>query len=369
MRVLITGVNGFIGKNLMAFLLERGHEVLGLDKDDEPYAWKENVLKAEYIVHLAGVNRPLSKEEFVDGNVNSLVRVVNILKENDKITPIILSSSSQAIYDNPYGKSKKAAEDCLFNYQRVSNNPVYVFRFQNVFGKWSRPNYNSMVATFCYNISHNLDIQINETAPKISFLYIDDLCAALCDLIEGKTKRDSKEIQYIPTNDNYTPKEIADMLYSFKESRNNLQIVNQGNSFIKKLYATYLSFLDEDDFAYDLISHFDSRGSFTEILKSEDRGQFSLNIIEPGITKGNHYHHTKNEKFLVIKGTCDIKFRRIDDNKVITYRVSGDKLRVVDIPPGYTHNIKNIGEEKAYVFMWANELFDKAHPDTFALEV
>ena len=369
MIVLITGINGFIGKNLKTMLLERGHEVLGLDKDDEPYTWKEYVNKADFIVHLAGVNRPLSKEEFVDGNVNTIVRVVNILKDSKKIVPIILSSSVQAIYDNPYGKSKKAAEDYLFNYQRTNGNPTFVFRFQNVFGKWSRPNYNSMVATFCYNIARGIEININDAAPKINFVYIDDLCHELISVIKGTSKRDSKEIQYIPTDYNYTPREIANLLYSFKNSRNDLSIINQNDAFIKKLYATYLSFLPENDFSYKLVSHADQRGSFTEILKSDDRGQFSLNIIESNVTKGNHYHHTKNEKFLVIKGRCLISFRKIDSDEVLTYEVNEKTLEVVDIPPGYTHNIKNIGEERAYVFMWANEKFDKDNPDTTYLEV
>ena len=368
MKILVTGASGFIGKNITCHLKEKGYEVLPYDKDNTIDDLRAYISEADFIVHLAGINRPIKEEEFLNGNVNFTKKLLDELKASGKKTPLFFSSSTQAEKDNPYGRSKKMAEDQIFAYGKENNSPVYVYRLYNVYGKWCRPNYNSVIATWCYNISHDLPIQINESAPAIDFVYIDDICDEILSLIEGD-KKGKEEICYIPVHDQMTLEEIASLLVSFKESRKNKQTPLIDSPFRAKLYATYLSYYDKDQFAYELDSHIDDRGSFTEILRSKDAGQFSVNIIKPGIIKGNHYHHTKNEKFLVVSGTCETCFRKIDEHDVIAYRTSGDALKVIDIPPGYTHSIKNIGNENAVVFMWASEPFDPNKPDTIYLSV
>lgn len=368
MKVLLTGSNGFIGKNLSLWLKRSDIEVLGIDIDNL-HLLDEYALQADFIVHLAGINRPMDVKEFYDRNLNSIVKLVEILKKNKKRTPILLSSSTQAECDNDYGKSKKMGEDFLFDYQKETGNPVYVYRFQNVFGKWCRPNYNSVVATFCYNVAHGLDINVNDPDVVKDFVYIDDICKTIVNLIRSNNYIGSKEILTIKPSYLLSIGELSGIIKSFKRSREDLIVPNMDGGIISKLYATYLSYLPTDEFIYDLNMHVDNRGSFTEFIKTPNRGQVSVNIGKPGIVKGNHFHHTKNEKFLVVKGTCSIKFRKIDSKDVIEYIVSGDKLQVVDIPTGYTHSITNIGQDDSITIMWASEPFDPNNPDTYFEEV
>lgn len=368
MKVLVTGANGFIGKNLSIWLKRNDIDVLAIDIDNLSKL-DEYALQADFIVHLAGINRPMDVKEFYDGNLNSIVKLVDILKNNKKKTPILLSSSTQAECDNDYGKSKKMGEDFLFDYQNKTGNPVYIYRFQNVFGKWCRPNYNSVVATFCYNIANGLDISVNDPNVVKEFVYIDDICKTILDLIKSEDYKGSNKILTIKPSYLLSIGELANIIKSFKESRNNLIVPNMGNGIVSKLYATYLSYLPTNQFIYDLNMHVDNRGSFTEFIKTLNSGQVSVNVGKPGVVKGNHFHHTKNEKFLVVKGTCSIKFRKIDSEDVIEYIVSGDKLQVVDIPTGYTHSITNIGQDDSITIMWASESFDPNNPDTYFEEV
>lgn len=368
MKVLVTGANGFIGKNLSIWLKRNDIDVLAIDIDNLSKL-EEYALQADFIVHLAGINRPMDVKEFYDGNLNSIVRLVEILKNNKKKTPILLSSSTQAECDNDYGKSKKMGEDFLFDYQNKTGNPVYIYRFQNVFGKWCRPNYNSVVATFCYNIANGLDISVNDPNIVKEFVYIDDICKTILDLIKSEDYKGSNKILTIKPSYLLSIGELANIIKSFKESRDNLIVPNMDNGIVSKLYATYLSYLPTNQFIYDLNMNVDDRGSFTEFIKTLNSGQVSVNVGKPGVVKGNHFHHTKNEKFLVVKGTCSIKFRKIGSEDVIEYIVSGDKLQVVDIPTGYTHSITNIGQDDSITIMWASESFDPNNPDTYFEEV
>lgn len=364
MKILLTGSNGFIGKNLTLWLKNHNHEVLGVDIDNADQL-ENYLIECDYIVHLAGVNRPLNQEEFYDGNTNLTKHLVDLLKKHHKDVPLIYSSSIQADLDNDYGKSKKLAEDYLLS----SGLRTYVYRLKNVFGKWCRPNYNSVVATFCYNVAHDLPLTIRDESYVVTFNYIDDICRSWLNVIEDKNNSGSKDILYVEPSYECSLGDIAKLLYKFKNNRKSLLAPSSLNEFEKKLYATYLSYLDTKDFKYQLDMHVDNRGSFTEFIKTENEGQVSINIAKPGIVKGNHYHHTKNEKFLVVKGTCSIKFRKVDSDEIIEYIVSGDNLEVVDIPTGYTHSITNIGTEDSVTVMWANEPFDKDNPDTYFLEV
>lgn len=369
MKILVTGSEGFIGKNLCLYLKQNGEEPLGFDRDNAEADLVAFVAECDAIIHLAGVNRPKDNEEFVAGNVGSLETLIKEVKKTGRKIPILLSSSTQAIFDNPYGKSKKEAEDLLFDFARVTGNPVYVYRLANAFGKWCRPYYNSVVATFCYEICKDQpDIKVNENAPEIEFVYIDDIVRCFYQSIkQGVSPAPGTYLSVTPSYLS-TPRKIADLLTKFRKGRDDLQIALQ-DGFEKKLYATYLSYLREDDFWYDLVPHGDNRGSFTEIFKMPGYGQVSLNVINPGITKGNHYHNSKNEKFVVLSGRCLIAFRKVNTEEVLKYDVQGNIPKVVDIPPGYVHSITNLGEEKAYVLMWANEPFDMENPDTFPEEV
>lgn len=380
MNILITGAKGFVGKNLVAQLknikegkdtsykLNPDFEIYEYDIDTDPSLLDEYCQKAEFVFNLAGVNRPKNEEEFMKGNFGFASLLLDTLKKHNNTCPIMISSSIQAAFDNPYGQSKKAGEDLMFRYSEETGAKVLVYRFPNVFGKWCRPNYNSAVATFCHNIAHDIDIQVNDRSHKMNLVYIDDVVTELIHALEGQ---ETKEGQYckVPVSHEITLGGIVDLLYSFKESRGDLSIANMEDAFAKKLYSTYLSYLPEDQFSYPLKMNVDNRGSFTEMLRTQDRGQVSVNISKPGITKGNHWHHTKNEKFLVVSGKGVIRFRRIDEDKVHEYFVSGDKLEVVDIPVGYTHNIENLGETDMVTIMWVNEPFDPSKPDTFFLEV
>jgi UDP-2-acetamido-2,6-beta-L-arabino-hexul-4-ose reductase len=369
MKILVTGAKGFIGKNLIAELKNKGYtDVLEYDIDINPALLDTYCKEADFVYHLAGVNRPKVQSEYMEGNFGFTSTLLSLLKSHNNTCPVMISSSIQAKLDNPYGKSKKAGEDLIFRYGEETGAKVLVYRFPNVFGKWCRPNYNSAVATFCNNIAHGLPIQINDPNVVMNLVYIDDVVEELIKALEGKenTVENFCEVPIVYT---ITLGKIADLLYSFKKSRDENSIPDMSDEFTRKLYSTYLSYLPKDKFSYELNMNMDSRGSFTEFIKTPDRGQVSVNIIKPGITKGNHWHHTKNEKFLVVSGKGVIRFRRIDSDEVIEYYVSGEKLTVVDIPVGYTHNIENLGSTDMIIIMWANERFNPEKPDTYFMEV
>jgi len=367
--ILITGANGFIGRNLSATLKGLGYQrLLLIDKNTSDEMYKSYVKEAKFIFHLAGVNRPTDPKEFIEGNVDSITKLIEMVKSTKSNAPIAVSSSIQALADNPYGKSKKAGEDLLLEFSKQNQNPVFIYRFSNVFGKWSRPNYNSVVATFCYNISRGLPIKINDENAKIALIYIDDVVAELVRCLEGKSETIDGILRVLPEYE-VTVGQLAKTIQEFAVSRTTLLLSNQHDTFHKKLYATYLSYLDDTQFSYEVKSHQDQRGSFTELFKTFEQGQISVNISKPGITKGNHYHHTKNEKFIVVSGDALIRFRKVDDTKIIEYKVSGQKIQVIDIPPGYTHSIVNVGKQDLVTIMWASEIFDPLNPDTYPMEV
>ncbi|MFJ7847253.1 NAD-dependent epimerase/dehydratase family protein [Peribacillus sp. NPDC097206] len=369
MKILVTGANGFVGKNLIAELNNRGYEdILKATKDTETSVLDIYVRDCDFVFHLAGVNRPINEKEFMQGNFHFTLELLELLKKHNNKAPVLITSSIQAEKDNAYGRSKKAGEDALFEYSHQTGSRVMVYRLPNLFGKWSKPNYNTVVATYCYNIARNIDIQINNPGTELILCYIDDLSEELLQALEGKPTKQNQYC-YVKTTHTITLGDLAETIQSFKESREKLSIPNMENSLTKKLYSTYLSFLPEDDFSYDLNMNVDHRGSFTEFIRTPERGQVSVNVSKPGITKGNHWHHTKNEKFLVVSGEGLIRFRPIDSEEIIEYRVSGEKLEVVDIPTGYTHSIVNVGDIDLVTVMWANECFDSEKPDTYFLEV
>ncbi|MBO8173582.1 MAG: capsular polysaccharide biosynthesis protein CapF [Bacillaceae bacterium] len=369
MNILVTGAGGFIGKNLIAELRNRNYEnIFEFTKETDASLLDEYCKIADFVFHLAGVNRPKEHSEFMKGNFGLTSKLLGCLKKHQNTCPVMFSSSIQAELDNPYGRSKKAGEEALFNYSRETGAKVLVYRFPNVFGKWCKPNYNSAVATFCHNIASDVPITVRDPDVVLNLVYIDDVVEELINALNGKENRVGDFCE-IPVVHKITLGEIVDLIYSFKNSREELSIPDMSNGFIKKLYSTYLSYLPEDQFNYDLKMNVDQRGSFTEFIKTPDRGQVSVNITKPGITKGNHWHHTKNEKFLVVSGKGVIRFRKVDSDEVIEYFVSGDKLEVVDIPTGYVHNIENLGDTDLITIMWANECFDPEKPDTYYSEV
>ncbi|NGU13353.1 SDR family oxidoreductase [Clostridium perfringens] len=369
MKVLVTGAKGFIGKNLVSTLdREDKYEIICIDRENSKEELEKGVLNSDFIVHLAGINRPKNEEEFFKGNTGLTEEIIEILKKNNKNTSILITSSIQADLDNAYGQSKKGAEEALIKYMADTKGNVFIFRLPNVFGKWCRPNYNSAIATFCHNIARGEEVWISDPSKEMTLVYIDDVVRNIKNVIDN-------EKTYIPGYQNVdiehkaTLGEIVDLINSFKESRKSLMIPNMENELTKKLYSTYLSYLPEKDFSYPLKMNVDNRGSFTEFIKSKDRGQVSVNISKPGITKGNHWHDTKNEKFLVVSGEGVIRFRKVDSEEIIEYKVSGEKLEVVDIPVGYTHSIINTGERDMVTIMWVNEIFNPEKPDTIYLEV
>ena len=382
MKILVTGAKGFVGKNLCAELknIRDGkdksfgnlniNELFEFDIDTDPALLDGYCRKSDFVFNLAGVNRPKDPGEFTAGNVGFAGTLLDILKKHRNTCPVMISSSVQATLNNPYGQSKKAGEELLFKYSKDTGAKVLVYRFPNLFGKWCRPNYNSAVATFCYNIARDLPVTISNRENQLSLVYIGDLVTEMIAALKGEEHRD-EDYCYVPEVYTATLGQIADLLHSFREGRKTLEVPDLGDAFTKKLYAAYLSFLPEEDFSYPLKMNTDERGSFTEIIRTPDRGQFSVNISKPYIAKGNHWHHTKTEKFIVVSGRGIIRFRKMDDPdaKIIEYSVSGDKMEVVDIPPGYTHNIENLGETDMVTFMWANEAFDPEKPDTYFEEM
>lgn len=382
MKILVTGAKGFIGKNLATTLnnIRTGKDISFGQLDDlAVYEYdtdsSKNLLNSycadcDFVFHLAGVNRPENQDEFMKGNFGFTSLLLETLKKHRNTCPIMVSSSIQARLDNPYGRSKKAGEDLLISYGKETGAQIYIYRFPNVFGKWCRPNYNSAVATFCYNIAHDLPIRVNDPSVVMNLVYIDDVVTELIDALKGNAHTDKEGFYAVPVVHTVTLGGIVELLYSFRDSRNTLSIPDMTEGgFEKKLYATYLSYLPADKFIYPLKMNTDDRGSFTEIIRTADRGQFSVNISKPGIVKGEHWHHTKNEKFVVVSGKGLIQFRKIDSNEIIAFHVTGEKLEVVDIPPGYTHNIINEGDTDLITFMWCSECFTPHKPDTYSLKV
>ena len=369
MKILVTGAKGFIGKNLIVELHNRKQdEIYEFDVDTDISCLDEYTKDCEFVFHLAGINRPQNESEFMEGNYGFTTVLLNKLKEHSNKSPVLITSSIQAEFDNPYGRSKKAGEEVLFTYGNETGCKTLIYRLPNVFGKWCRPNYNSAVATFCNNIANGLEIKVSDPSAVMNLVYIDDVMDEFILALKGKENR-IESYCYVPVVHTVTLGKIVDLIYSFKNSRLELTIPNMGNDFEKKLYSTYLSYLLPNQFSYPLKMNVDERGSFTEFLKTNDRGQVSINISKPGITKGNHWHHSKNEKFLVVSGNGLIQFRKIDSEEIIDYHVSGDRLEVVDIPTGYTHNIINEGDADLVTVMWANETFNPEKPDTYYLKV
>ena len=369
MKILVTGAEGFVGKNLCANLeLDEKYELLKFDVNTDKSLLENYCKECEFVVHLAGVNRPQNEEEFRTGNSGFTGELLSLLKENKNLSPVLITSSIQASLDNPYGKSKKEAEDFIFAYGEETGAEVFVYRMPNVFGKWCKPNYNSAVATFCHNIANDLPITVNDRNHMMNLVYIDDVVKEITNAINGNANRKENFCEINPVHQR-TLGEIVDLIYSFKASRDERKIPDMSDEFIKDLYATYLSYLPEDKFSYPLKMNVDERGSFTEIIRTFDRGQMSVNISKPGITKGNHWHNTKNEKFVIVSGKGVVRFRKYGEDKVIEYYASGDKIEVIDIPTGYTHNIENLGDTDLVTLMWCNEPFDPEKPDTVFLKV
>ncbi|NCB25250.1 MAG: capsular polysaccharide biosynthesis protein CapF [Bacteroidia bacterium] len=376
MKILVTGSAGFVGRNLVLELQNRGHEILGCTLETTREELEQYTQECGFVFHLAGVNRPKEEKEFFEGNAGFTEEILALLEQAGNRAPVALSSSIQAERDNPYGRSKRQAEDLLFTHGEKTGAPVYAYRLPNLFGKWSMPNYNSVVATFCFNIARGLPVTIHDPDSEVPLCYIDDLVGEFLRCLGGKptiyeNRENGDQGRYCTVPEVYrrTVGRIASLLEGFRESRKTLSLPNLSDPFERKLYSTYLSYLPEDSFSYPLVTHSDHRGSFTEFLRTPDRGQVSVNVSKPGITKGNHWHHTKNEKFLVVSGQGLIRFRRVDGEEILEYPVSGEKLEVVDIPPGYTHTIANTGETDLVTVMWVNECYDPNKPDTYVLEV
>lgn len=394
MNILVTGAKGFVGKNLCAALknirdgkdrtrpaLSVG-EILEYDIDTDPALLDEYCAKADFVFNLAGVNRPQNPEEFMKGNFGFASTLLNALKKHNNACPVMISSSIQATcigrYDSDYGRSKKAGEELVFAYGEETGAKVLVYRFPNLFGKWCRPNYNSAVATFCNNIANDLPITVNDRNAQLELLYIDDLVTEMLDALEGKEHRcmfdgintvlcEDGKYCAAPVTHKVALGEIVDLLDCFKAQTSTLVMPEIPNhSFAKKLYSTYLSYLPKEKVSFPLKMNEDARGSFTELLKTEKCGQFSVNISKPGITKGQHWHNTKWEFFIVVSGHGLIQERKIGTDEILNFEVSGEKIEAVHMLPGYTHNIINLSEtENLVTVMWANEQFDSNHPDTF----
>lgn len=394
MNVLVTGAKGFVGKNLVCALenIKNGkdktrpsleiNEIYSYDIDTDPSLLDEYCAKADFVFNLAGVNRPQNADEFMQGNFGFASTLLDALKKQGNTCPVMLSSSVQATligrYDSDYGRSKKAGEDLFFFYADETGAKVLVYRFPNLFGKWCRPNYNSAVATFCHNIANDLPITVNDRSVRLELLYIDDLVTEMLDALEGKEHRcefegidtvlcEGGKFCAAPVTHKVTLGEIADLLYGFADQPKTLVMPEiPENSFAKKLYSTYLSYLPKEKVAFPLRMNVDSRGSFTELIKTASCGQVSVNISKPGITKGQHWHNTKWEFFIVVSGRGKIQMRKIGSDEVLDFEVSGDKIEAVHMLPGYTHNIINLSDtEDLVTVMWANEQFDPSHPDTF----
>lgn len=372
MKVLITGANGFVGKNLHLHLAERKDvQVVCFTRGDDVAQLPVLLQGVDFVFHLAGVNRPRDPQEFVTGNVDltqALCQAVGaVAVATGKPVPIVYTSSAQAGRDNAYGQSKRGAEDALLEAAHSQKVPVHIFRLPNVFGKWCKPNYNSAVATFCHNVARDLPIQVNDPAAPITLVYVDDVIDRFIQLMDGADAAvDAEGFATVAPQYTTTVGELARQIHAFKDSRETLMTERVGTGLVRALYATYVSYLPVELFAYSVPQHADPRGVFVEMLKTPDAGQFSYFTAHPGITRGGHYHHSKTEKFLVIKGQARFKFRHMQTGQAHELVTSGDKPEIVETVPGWTHDITNIGSDEMVVMLWANEVFDRARPDTFA---
>ena len=369
MRILVTGALGFIGKNLLLHFQEKGGiEVVSYTREhsiDELPALLDGI---DWVFHLAGINRPQSLEEFVTGNTSLTEQLCVAIKASGRQIPVVYTSSIQAERDNDYGRSKRAAEHALLRLQHDTGNPVFIYRLPNVFGKWALPNYNSAVATFCHNVARDLPIQINDPSAVICLVYVDDVVdsflALLTDAEAIKNCLDNAYVDVVPEY-RITVGDLADQLQRFKAIRDNLTIESVGSGLVRALYSTYVSYLPPERFTYSVQQHGDARGVFVEMLKTPDSGQFSFFTAHPGVTRGGHYHHTKTEKFLVIKGKAKFGFRHMVTNETFQLQTSGDDPQIVETVPGWTHDITNVGDEELLCMVWANEIFDRDKPDTY----
>lgn len=373
MRVLVTGAKGFIGKNLLMRFQERCDiEVITFTREDDIDDLAGMLEGVDWIFHLAGVNRPKNSWELNNGNKKLTVEICAAIKSSKKNIPIVYTSSIQAELDNDYGESKRAAEDALLELKRETGNPVFIYRLPNVFGKWSRPNYNSVVATFCYKITRSMPIEINDPSAVIRLVYVDDVVACFMDLINlGSLASSALDVSYVDARPVYqiSVGELAEQLIRFNATRKNLVVERVGTGLVRALYSTFVSFLPPEKFTYTLQQHGDSRGVFVEMLKTQDSGQFSFFTAHPGITRGGHYHHSKTEKFLVIKGRACFRFRHMLTGEFYELYTSGEQAEIVESVPGWAHDITNVGEEELVCMLWANEIFDQGKPDTFARQL
>lgn len=368
MKVLITGADGFVGKNLVAHLSERKDvEVLRFTRGHDVALLPALMREVDFVFHLAGVNRPQDPQEFQRGNTDLTQALCEAVKASGKPVPVLYTSSSQAEQDNPYGSSKRGAEEALLELADKHGSAVHLFRLPNVFGKWARPNYNSAVATFCHNIARDLPIQINDPQARISLVYIDDVVAHFIAVMDGRLS--SEPFVSIDPQYSIAVGELAEQLYTFRDSRKSLVTEPVGAGLVRALYSTYLSYLPPERFTYEVPKYGDPRGVFVEMLKTKDSGQFSYFTAHPGITRGGHYHHSKTEKFLVIKGKACFRFRHIVSGEFYELFTAGEQPEIVETVPGWTHDITNVGDDEMIVMLWANEIFDRERPDTYARPV
>ncbi|MCE2594069.1 capsular polysaccharide biosynthesis protein CapF [Motilimonas cestriensis] len=364
MNIIVTGANGFIGKNLCTMLAEQGYnDLIKVDIETTREQLAGYLQNADFVYHLAGVNRPQHDSEFKEGNADLTTFIVDELKKSGNRTPIMVSSSIQAERDNAYGVSKAQAEQALEQYGTDTGAGYFIYRFPNVFGKWCRPNYNSFVATFCHNIAHDIDIRVDNPSAPVTLVYIDDICAELISLLSSKK---NSGLNSVAPEYSTTVGEVADLLRAFKSSRESLVTENVGTGLTRALYSTYLSYLSPSQFSYSVPSYGDERGVFCEMLKTKEAGQFSFFTAHPGITRGGHYHHSKNEKFLVIKGKALFKFEHIITGERYELLVNSIKPEIVETVPGWSHDVTNVGNDELVVMLWANEVFDREAPDTIA---
>lgn len=369
MRVLVTGANGFIGKNLMVHLRERtGIEATTFLRGESQQVLGNKVAAADFIFHLAGINRPQTDAEFAEGNTELTRALCDAIRSCGRKIPVIYTSSTQADRDNLYGISKHQAEDALRKLAESTGSPIYIYRLPNVFGKWCRPNYNSAVATFCHNIAHDLPIQINDADAPIQLVYVDDVIADFLRVMEmlPAAHKDHEALEPVYR---ITVGELAQQLRTFKESRATLVTEAVGTGLTRALYSTFITYFAPEQFSYPLTRHEDPRGVFVEVLKTHDAGQFSYFTAHPGVTRGGHYHHTKTEKFLVIKGEARFRFRHIDTDATHEHCTSAAVPEIVETIPGWSHDITNIGKDEMIVMLWANEVFDRQKPDTITFKV
>lgn len=367
MRVLVTGANGFIGKNLIVLLREKGVESVPYTHEMTPRDLVSALNDVDFVFHLAGINRPKNMAEFAEGNTRLTEQLCNLIRASGRQIPVLYASSIQAEADNPYGVSKLAAEEALVSLERDTGSPIYLYRLPNVFGKWSRPNYNSAVATFCYNIANDLPIQINDPDALVCLVYIDDVVRYFFRLFDDRPAGVVRpEVSPVYT---ITVGKLADQIKLFKASRESLVSEAVGTGLTRALYSTYLSFLRPEQFSYSVPVHADPRGRFVEMIKTKDSGQFSFFTAYPGIVRGGHYHHSRNEKFLVVQGKARFGFRHVITEETYELFTDGNRLEIVETVPGWSHDITNIGDDEMIVMLWGNEIFDRERPDTIAYKV